>query len=167
MCTYSTIHQIRSCVKNWNLKLTVTGTDRGERTKQEKDWVSGCRPVPIDAVASLTDLAHQGGLSWGLYCIPRQHRWQQKALRDQQITLPFLQQEGKLRGGRWDVQGEKKKTWAKVPHNDMHWPVGGGIWCWFKTCAEDMIMCDTSVISQQRSVILFCFLRFNFGLMMY
>lgn len=88
----------------------ITGTDsREERTKQEKDRVSGSRTAPIDAVGSLTDLARQGGLSWGLYCIPCQHRWQRKALRDQQITLPFQQQEGKLRGGRWDVEGERKK----------------------------------------------------------
>lgn len=103
---------IQFCVKKVKLtNLLKLGQMKEEGGKKEvKDCMSGRRTASIDVVCSLIGLVHQGGLSWGLYCIPRQHRWQQKALRDQQIILPFLQQEGKLRGGRWEVSGQKKKN---------------------------------------------------------
>lgn len=54
----------------WKLGRMAEENKAEFKKKKEK----GRRTAPVDAVGSPTDLAHQGGLSRGLYCIPRQHR---------------------------------------------------------------------------------------------
>lgn len=56
----------------------------------------------------------------GLYCIPCHHHWQQKALMEPEITLPFLQQEETPHGGRFG-EGRRKRLIYK------HRPVGGAV----------------------------------------
>lgn len=95
---------------------------------REKEWRKS--PAVWGWACILPRLMLSASTRWpqlSLYCIPCQHHWQQEALRDQQITLPFLQQEREPRGGRLE---RGQKGWGAV-----HWWAAASrweYWCWFK-----------------------------------